>query len=109
MSEDGYWQPVEDSDEERAAFYAAYPYMYVNRWYDEDGIAHYFGINTEYPTLKEAREKLTFSLIATPVDLVYGPCMTDDELYAYLHDVSNNPSDDDDPDNLGSVGTLDWL
>jgi ABC-type glycerol-3-phosphate transport system substrate-binding protein len=79
-------------------------YWYANRWFDESGVPHYFGIQTEEATIEEARQAVKFNVIAVDVDLVYGPCSLT-ELYAYLADVNQNSGEDVYPD----VGTMDWL
>lgn len=82
-------------------------YRYVCRWYDEKNIAHYFGIYSKHPTIEEAQKHTKFNMIGVPVDIVYAP-MDETDLYSYLADVLNK-TDDNDPDDLGSLGSFDWL
>ncbi len=79
-------------------------YYYVNRWYDDEGVPHYHGIITTWPTLKEAQANVRFNMLAVSVDLVYGPC-TEQEMFEYMGDVLANPPSDE----LGDMGTFWWL
>ena len=77
---------------------------FVNRWYDDAGVPHYFGILAgQFETFKDAQAGVVFNVIDTPVDLVYGPC-TLQECYAFMGDCLVNRPDDD----LSDIGTLDW-
>lgn len=81
-------------------------WWYANRWYDEQGIPHHFGIQTSSTTLRTANSEVKFNMIEAPVNFVYGPCSYD-ELMEYMHDVNVNA---DKPDDVGGdIGTFSWL
>lgn len=79
-------------------------YLYVNRWFDEQGNIHHFGIETEHSTIELARRNVRFNLIATPVDLVYA-AENEADLFEFLADVSLNHGTEDDD----QIGTLGWM
>jgi len=78
-------------------------YWYVQRWYDDHGVQHYHGVRSKYNNIHDAQKHMKFNLLASPVDLVYGPCNNVIELSGYLSDV-NNCVDGGDSD----IGTLRW-
>jgi len=69
-------------------------YWYANRWVDDDGIAHHFGVQSPEATLSKAQEQVTFNMIDCPVKLVFGP-VTYPELMEYLADMNPNRDLDD--------------
>lgn len=79
-------------------------YWYVNRWYDEAGAVHHFGIQTTDNSLRAANRRVEFHALAVPVSLVYGPA-TDAEMMEFLADVGLGLDDDAD----GDMGSLSWL
>lgn len=85
-------------------------YRYVNRWFDENGVPHFFGVYSKYPTIEETQRNVQFSAIDTPVDIVY-QAVDEDDMFAYLHDVNRNQDNEDsdgeqDDNNLSPFGTL---
>lgn len=79
------------------------PYCYVSRWYDKDGIPHYFGIYSKYKTLKEARKEIRFNIIAVEPELIY-KALDESDMFSYLADVNRNRDNNDE-----QTGTMDWL
>lgn len=59
---------------------------YVNRWYDDDGVPHYFGLASTQPTIEDANKYIKFNVIAVPVDIVYGPC-SEADMHEYMADM----------------------
>ena len=66
---------------------------YISRWYDDQHIPHYFGI--------EAVSRV--ELERDGHDVVY-QTTSEDDMWAYLSDVRVNRDSDD----AGDVGTLSW-
>lgn len=97
--------PQCDIDWRHTADYDVRVYWYVNRWYDEAGTPHYFGIQSPEPTLALAQQKTRFNAIATSVHLVYAASDLDD-LHTYLDDVNRNPQSGNDQ---ADIGTLGWM
>lgn len=69
-------------------------YRYVNRWFDADGIPHYFGVYSKYPTMEETQRNIRFSSIDVPVDIVY-QAVDEADMFEYLADVNTNRDFDD--------------
>jgi hypothetical protein len=91
------FEPLPDSEAPQDGFF-------VNRWYDEDGVPHYFGIHAPaYNTLAAAQKAVKFNVIDTPTDIVYGPCSLQ-ECFDFMRDVLVYPPGDD----LADIGSLGW-
>jgi len=78
-------------------------FRYVNRWYDNDNKAHYFGVFSKYATLKEAQRNIKFDMLDVDTNIVYGPC-TEDEMFEFMGDFIDETNDDSD-----DIGTTAWL
>jgi hypothetical protein len=76
---------------------------FVNRWYDEAGIPHYFGIRAEWQSLAEAKANAEWNLLDVTSDFVY-MADTEAEMSAYQRDVLVNCDDTND-----DIGTRSWL